>query len=193
MTNENETTVDSRIYEISFIFDNKLDEETALNKADALKQSIATLGGSFISEEAPYMRELAYEMIRVVNNVNVRFNEGYFGWIKFELSGDKVKDLEKGLKLDEELVRYLVVATVRENTVFTKRAPVIKAETLVDNETDDMPVVNIDTTVDADVVDVALDPVALISRPQRSRYELLSKPFVIAIFIIRFVRFPIPF
>ena len=160
MTNENETTVDSRIYEISFIFDNKLDEETALNKADALKQSIATLGGSFISEEAPYMRELAYEMIRVVNNVNVRFNEGYFGWIKFELSGDKVKDLEKGLKLDEELVRYLVVATVRENTVFTKRAPVIKAETLVDNETDDMPVVNIDTTVDADVVDVALDPVA---------------------------------
>ena len=160
MTNENETTVDSRVYEISFIFDNKLDEETALNKADALKQSIATLGGSFISEEAPYMRELAYEMIRVVNNVNVRFNEGYFGWIKFELSGDKVKDLEKGLKLDEELVRYLVVATVRENTVFTKRAPVIKAETLVDNETDDMPVVNIDTTVDADVVDVALDPVA---------------------------------
>ena len=160
MTDNNEITVDSRVYEISFIFDNKLDEGTALEKSNAIKQSIATLGGSFISEEAPYMRELAYEMIRVVNNVNVRFNEGYFGWIKFELSGDKVKDLEKGLKLDEELVRYLVVATVRENTVFTKRAPVIKAETLVDNETDDMPVVNIDTTVDADVVDVALDPVA---------------------------------
>ena len=161
MTNENETTVDSRIYEISFIFDNKLDEETALAKSNAIKQSIATLGGSFISEEAPYMRELAYEMIRVVNNVNIRFNEGYFGWIKFELSADKVKDLEKGLKIDEELVRYLVVTTVRENTVFTKRAPVIKAETLVDNETDDVPEINVDTTADADVSEVvALDPVA---------------------------------
>ena len=163
MTNENETTVDSRIYEISFIFDNRLDEETALAKSNAIKQSIATLGGSFISEEAPYMRELAYEMIRVVNNVNIRFNEGYFGWIKFELSGDKVQSLEKGLKLDEELVRYLVVTTVRENTVFTKRAPVIKAETLVDNETDDVIVadINVDTTTDADVADViALDPVA---------------------------------
>lgn len=150
MTNENETTVDSRVYEISFIFDNKLDEQTALEKSNALKQSIATLGGSFISEEAPYMRELAYEMIRVVNNVNVRFNEGYFGWIKFTLDGAKVKDFEKALKLDEQLVRYLVVTTVAENTVYTKRAPVIKAETLVDNETDD--VVNIDTTKDADVI-----------------------------------------
>ena len=162
MTNENETTVDSRVYEISFIFDNKLDEQTALEKSNALKASIATLGGSFISEEAPYMRELAYEMIRVVNNVNVRFNEGYFGWIKFTLDGSKVKDFEKAIKLDEQVVRYLVVTTVAENTVYTKRAPVIKVETLVDNETDEMPgVVNIDTTANVDVAEVvALEPVA---------------------------------
>jgi ribosomal protein S6 len=156
MTEINETTVDSRVYEISFIFDNKLDEEAALKKGNAIKQSIATLGGSFISEEAPYMRELAYEMVRVVNNVNIRFNEGYFGWIKFELDGQKVKELEKGLKSDEQLVRFMVVTTVRENTVYTKRAPVIKAESLVDNETDD---VNIDTTKEADVVTPPVAPV----------------------------------
>ena len=148
MTEINETIVDNRVYEISFIFDNNIDEEAALKKADVLKQSIATLGGSFISEEVPYMRELAYEMIRVQNNVNVRFNEGYFGWIKFELSGDKVKEFEKALKLDEQLVRYLVVNTVRENTVYTKRAPVIKAETLVDNEDDTVADVAVDGTID---------------------------------------------
>lgn len=152
MTEINETIVDSRVYEISFIFDNKLDEETALEKSNAIKQSIATLGGSFISEEAPYMRELAYEMTRVVNNVNVRFSVGYFGWIKFTLDGAKVKELEKSLKLDEQVVRYLVVTTVAENTVYTKRAPVIKAETLVDNEDDVTPgAVDIDTTADADM------------------------------------------
>ena len=150
MTDINEITVDSRVYEISFIFDNKLDEGAALEKGNAIKQSIATLGGSFISEEAPYMRELAYEMVRVVNNVNVRFNEGYFGWIKFELDGDKIKELEKGLKGDDQVVRYLIVKTVRENTVYTKRAPVIKVESLANNETDD--IANIDTTKDADVV-----------------------------------------
>jgi Ribosomal protein S6 len=101
-------------------------------------------------------------MVRVVNNVNVRFNEGYFGWIKFELPADKVKELEKGLKLDDQLVRYLVVTTVRENTVYTKRAPVIKAESLVDNETDDM--VNVDTTKEADIaLDVVPEVVAEIA------------------------------
>ncbi|MFA6608584.1 MAG: 30S ribosomal protein S6 [Candidatus Paceibacterota bacterium] len=144
MTDINEITVDSRVYEISFIFDNKLDEGAALEKSNAIKQSIATLGGSFISEEAPYMRELAYEMTRVVNNINVRFSEGYFGWIKFEMDAEKVKELEKGLKADNQIVRYLIVKTVRENTVFTKRAPVVKAESLVNNEND----TDIDTTVE---------------------------------------------
>jgi ribosomal protein S6 len=130
MTKEIETTVDSRVYEVSYIFDNRLEESTALAKGASLKQSIATLGGSFVSEETPYLRELAYEMIRVVNNINIRFNEGYFGWIKFEMQSDKVKEFEKALKNDEEIVRYIVVKTVKENTVFTKRAPVIKAETL---------------------------------------------------------------
>ena len=148
MTNENETTVDSRVYEISFIFDNKLDESAALEKGNALKQSIATLGGSFISEEAPYMRELAYEMIRVQNNINVRFNEGYFGWIKFEMEPSKVKGFEKQLMLDEQMVSFLIVSTVRENTVYTKRAPVVKIESLANNEDD----VNIDTTKEADIV-----------------------------------------
>ncbi len=165
MTDNNETIVDSRIYEISFIFDNKLDETTALKKAETLKQSIATLGGSFISEEAPYMRELAYEMIRVQNNINVRFNEGYFGWIKFELPSEKVKELEKSVKLDEEVVRYLVVRTVAENTVFTKRAPVIKAEALALNEdgpSDEAVAadVNIDTTTEPDVLAPTVETVA---------------------------------
>jgi ribosomal protein S6 len=162
MNENNETIVDSRVYEISFIFDNKLDEGAALEKGNAIKQSIATLGGGFISEEAPYMRELAYEMTRVVNNINVRFNEGYFGWIKFEMDADKVKDLEKGLKLDEKLIRYLVVKTVRENTVYTKRAPVIKAESLVNNETDDMvaELVGDDVVVVDPVVEVIPEIVA---------------------------------
>lgn len=132
MINENETTVDSRVYEVSFVFDNKLEEATALEKADALKKSIATVGGSFISEETPYMRELAYEMIRVQNNINVRFNQGYFGWIKFEMPADNVKSLEKSLKEDEQVVRFIVVKTVTENTVYTKRAPVMKAETVAE-------------------------------------------------------------
>ena len=159
MTNNNETIVDSQVYEISFIFDNKLEESVALEKGNALKQSIATLGGSFISEETPYLRELAYEMIRVQNNINVRFNVGYFGWIKFEMPASSVKEFEKAIKLDEEVVRYLVVKTVRENTVYTKKAPVIKAETLAEVIGEDV----VDTTSMPEIEEVAELPAEVVA------------------------------
>lgn len=168
MTENNEIMVDSRVYEVSFIFDNKMDENKALEKANAIKQSIASLGGSFISEEVPYMRELAYEMIRVVNNVNTRFNEGYFGWIKFEMDADKVKKLEAVLKLDEEVVRFLVVKTVRENTVYTKRAPIIKAEVLAAKEEG---LIGEDALTD----DIALDEAALEIANDIAKEEVTSE------------------
>ena len=68
--NENESVMDEgKVYEISYILDGRLDESRAAEKAEAFKKDIASLGGSFISEETPYVRELSYEMIRVVNNV----------------------------------------------------------------------------------------------------------------------------
>lgn len=126
---ENESMMDeAKIYEISYILDGRLDENKALEKAENFKKDIASLEGSFISEEAPYMRELSYEMTRVVNNVNVRFTEGYFGWVKFEMIPTKVEELNKKLKLDEEVVRFLILKTVKGNDIFTKNMPVMKSD-----------------------------------------------------------------
>jgi ribosomal protein S6 len=127
--NENESVMDeAKVYEISYILDNRLDESKAAEKAEAFKKDIASLEGSFISEETPYMRELSYEMTRVVNNVNVRFNEGYFGWVKFEMIPTRVEELNKKLKLDEEVVRFLVLKTEKGNDILTRDIPVMKSD-----------------------------------------------------------------
>lgn len=152
---ENESVMDEgKVYEISYILDGRLDESRAAEKADAFKKDIASLGGSFISEETPYVRELSYEMTRVVNNVNVRFTEGYFGWVKFEMIPSKVEELDKKLKLDEEVVRFLVLKTVKGNDVFTKDIAVMKSDptiagTFVKEEAEAVAeVANVDTTVE---------------------------------------------
>ena len=154
MKKENESMMmdemkDNKIYEISFILDNHLSEADALQKAESFKNLIASLSGSFISEETPYMRELSYQMIRVVNNINVRFKEGYFGWIKFEINPTNIKELESKLKLDENIIRYLVIKTKKENDIFTQEFDVIKSDPTIlsfkkqNKMVDD---VNIDTT-----------------------------------------------
>lgn len=126
MKKNNETKVDGTVYEVSYVLVPTLSEDAALEKINALKESIATMNGSFISEETPYMRELAYEMIRVIKNANQRFNEGYFGWVKFELAPSEVAKLEEKLKLDEDVIRFLLVKAERDINIFTKRSPKIE-------------------------------------------------------------------
>lgn len=126
--NETEMLKEDEIYEISFIFNPNLQEELANQKLEVLKDNIASLKGSFISEETPYIRDLSYEMTRVINNVNTRFKQGYFGWVKFYLQKDKIENINKKLKLDEEIIRFLIVKADKDNDVFTKELSVIKSE-----------------------------------------------------------------
>jgi ribosomal protein S6 len=80
----------------------------------------------FIAEESPYLREIAYEMCKVINNKNHYFNEGYFGWVKFEIDPSTVPALHAELELDPNIIRSLITVTVRENTVYTKRPAGLK-------------------------------------------------------------------
>ncbi len=132
MKKEIETEIDSRVYETAILILDSMSESEALDKYNAIKQSIADLGASFISEELPYLRGLSYEMIRIIKNQNVRFNQAYFTWVKYNLEPSQVAILNKKLGLDEEIIRYMTVSTVAENTTYTKPNPVIKAETLAD-------------------------------------------------------------
>ncbi len=159
--NENESVMDEgQVYEISYILDGRLDESKAAEKAESFKKDIASLEGSFISEETPYVRELSYEMTRVVNNVNVRFTEGYFGWVKFEMNPTKIEELNKKLKLDEEVVRFLILKTVKGNDIFTKDMPIMKSDPTIsgafikEEAQANLEEANIDTTkedIDAEI------------------------------------------
>jgi small subunit ribosomal protein S6 len=125
MINKNETIVEeeniTRVYEISYILVPTLAEDVAAEKINSLKKSIADLGASFISEEAPYMRDLAYEMLRVIKNINNRFDTGFFGWIKFELDPADLTKVEKMFKLDEDVIRYIAVKADRDINIYTKK------------------------------------------------------------------------
>ena len=94
-------------------------------------------------------------MTRVVNNANVRFSEGYFGWVKFELEADKISEINKKLKLDEEVVRFIIVKAEKGNDIITKDLSILKSDPTIasiremDTVSED---VNLDTTKDEDII-----------------------------------------
>ncbi|MFA5777935.1 MAG: 30S ribosomal protein S6 [Candidatus Paceibacterota bacterium] len=120
---ENEIGEDtnSRVYEVGYLLAPTIIEENLPIVYGNLKDLISSFGGVAISDEMPKMINLAYSMTKVVSNVRNKFNTAYFGWVKFTMDSDKVLELKKKLDLDPDFIRFLILKTVKENTIATKR------------------------------------------------------------------------
>jgi ribosomal protein S6 len=86
-----------------------------------LKELAVSFGGEVISDDMPKMINLAYSMQKVTSNVRRKFNTAYFGWIKFTMEASQILELKKRLDLDPTIIRFLILKTVKENTIAAKR------------------------------------------------------------------------
>ena len=111
----------SKVYELGYLLVPTISEEDIPVVFGNLKELISSLGGVAISDEIPKMIPLAYAMVKVVANVRNKFNTAYFGWTKFIMDSDKVSELKKKLDLDSNFIRFLLLKTVKENTIAAKR------------------------------------------------------------------------
>jgi hypothetical protein len=60
-------------------------------------------------------------MSKVISNIRNKFTTAYFGWVKFYMDADKVLELKKSLTQDTNFLRFLIVKTVKENTMSSRR------------------------------------------------------------------------
>jgi len=111
----------SRVYELGYLLVPTITEDNVGATYSGLKDVITSFGGVFIADEMPKSIPLAYSMVKVIANVRNKFSTAYFGWVKFEMDAQKVLELKKKLDLDVNVIRFLLIKTVKENTMATKR------------------------------------------------------------------------
>ena len=137
-TEQHERQEGIRVYELGFHFVPTLSEDEVVVQFSHLKSLIEKKGGTFISEETPHMIDLAYEITKTNKAQKKRFTSAYFGWVKFELNPEEVPALEKDVKAFEPILRYILITTVRENTlvgnkeVLTKKGTKEEAEAVTE-------------------------------------------------------------
>lgn len=119
--NKEDVEVNSRVYEIGYLLIPTIEEENVPVVYGNLKELVSILGGEIISDEMPKMISLAYTMLKVTQNVRSRFDTAYFGWTKFEMGSDKILEFKKKVDLDPNFIRFLILKTVKENTIAAKR------------------------------------------------------------------------
>lgn len=153
--NEENAVSNSRVYEVGYLLVPTLSEEEVPAVYGNIKELVSSFGGEMIADEMPRMMPLAYKMVKVVANVRNKFDSAYFGWVKFNMDSDKVVEMKKKLDLDPKIIRFLVLKTVKENTIAAKRfvrGSVDKKPRTAKNENEEATPINkeeIDKEIDA--------------------------------------------
>lgn len=110
-----------QVYEVGFHLIPTVAEEDLGALVTAVRDSIESAGGRMISDEYPKQMELAYPMVKVVSNKRATYQSSYFGWMKFEVEPKGALLIDASLKQNPSVIRFLLLKTVRENTMAPKK------------------------------------------------------------------------
>lgn len=116
----------TRIYEVALNVVSSVVQDDVAKEFAAIKSLIEKHGGVFISEDMPKLRPLAYAMYKVFGVKKEKFTDAYFGWVKFEMNSDAISGLKKDLDGSQNILRSMIIETVRENTLVQPKVAHVK-------------------------------------------------------------------
>lgn len=90
-----------RDYELVYVVKPVLDEETREGVQNKIKEIIETNGGEVTKVDAWGNRKLAYQI--------AKFTEGFYTLVNFKASVELPKELDRNLKINENVIRHMVV------------------------------------------------------------------------------------
>jgi hypothetical protein len=73
----------------------------------------------FNADQYPQAMNLAYDVVKEIENKNRKFRNSFFGWVKFEIETSKLEDVKTFIDKNANILRSIIVKTVRESTLAT--------------------------------------------------------------------------
>src|SRR3954466_11969348 len=97
---------EKRIYEVVFIVDHSTQEDDLTRLTDGLRGIITAQGGPVTKSEVMGRRQLAYRI--------GRSNEGIYVLFEVEGTGKEIAELERRMRVSDQVMRYLTVRVDEE-------------------------------------------------------------------------------
>lgn len=117
------------IYEVGFHLVPTIAEDGVGAAVEKVRKLIGD-DAEFISEGYPTKVNLAYVIERATQGKREKYGEAWFGWIKFATTRSKVPALEAALNDSREVLRSLIIETVREDIAPPKARAVFTSDRL---------------------------------------------------------------
>jgi ribosomal protein S6 len=117
------------IYEVGFHLVPTIAEDGVGAAVEKVRKLIGD-DAEFISEGYPAKMSLAYTIERATQGKREKYSEAWFGWIKFATTRNKIPALEAALNDSRDVLRSLIIETVREDIVPPKARAVFSSDRL---------------------------------------------------------------
>jgi ribosomal protein S6 len=112
--------IERPVYELGFHIVPTVGEDGVSAVVERIR---AVLGeAELINEGAPRKMTLSYQVERSVSGKREKYTEAYFGFIKFATEREQLPGIQEKLRNLPEVLRYLVIETVREDIATPRRA-----------------------------------------------------------------------
>lgn len=98
-----------RLYELTFIVRPDIEDEALAAVTARVEQIITANGGKVVKNEPWGKRRLAYPIRR--------HNEGHYIHLRAELTDQAIREIERQLKISEDVIRHLLVRVEAEEAV----------------------------------------------------------------------------
>jgi len=117
-----ENDFETQVYELGFHIIPSVEKNNIADEIGSIRSAIEKLGGIFVAEEFPKLITLAYTMTKDIDGKRYKFNNAYFGWLKFEIGKDNIIKVKELIDSNNNILRFLIIKTVRESTLAPKDA-----------------------------------------------------------------------
>ena len=107
-------------YEFVYILIPKFSEKEARTKAKEVSDLLKKRGAKILKEDFWGKRELAYPI--------KHFEEGWYILVEFSSEPEKIREIDKALKLEEDIIRFLIIKKEKKEAVKEKISKVTEAE-----------------------------------------------------------------
>lgn len=131
---EKQNSSDAQIYELGFHIVPSVAENDLPEIISKLKTIITENSAVVISEGFPQLKQLAYPIQKENSEGKKSWVKAYFGWVKFEVAKESIKKIEQVLKNDSQILRFLLVKTVKENTIYYSKSSLDVSKEARDDE-----------------------------------------------------------
>lgn len=110
------------IYEVGYHVVPTIEEAKVGDTVEKIRAVLAEAKAEVIGEQFPAKITLAYTVERATTGKREKYNEAYFGWIKFAVEDrEHIPALEAVLRTTNEILRSLLIQTVRDEVATPRR------------------------------------------------------------------------